>query len=81
MLKVNIMLYMNHMIHHIETPPGLTPPSTSSSTSMVSEMIILERPILRTQEHKNDGGGGVSEYPILGQSQYPFSILKYPCLC
>ena len=26
MFKVNIMLYMNHMIHHIETPPGLTPP-------------------------------------------------------
>ena len=26
MLKVNIMLYMNHVIHHIETPPGLTPP-------------------------------------------------------
>ena len=24
--KVNIMLYMNHVIHHIETPPGLTPP-------------------------------------------------------
>ena len=26
MLKVNIILYMNHVIHHIETPPGLTPP-------------------------------------------------------
>ena len=26
MLIVNIMLYMNHVIHHIETPPGLTPP-------------------------------------------------------
>ena len=26
MLKVNIMLYMNHVTHHIETPPGLTPP-------------------------------------------------------
>ena len=22
----NYMLYMNHVIHHIETPPGLTPP-------------------------------------------------------
>ena len=26
MLIVNIMLYMNHGIHHIETPPGLIPP-------------------------------------------------------
>jgi hypothetical protein len=26
MLIVNIMLYMNHVIHHIETPPGLTQP-------------------------------------------------------
>ena len=26
MLKVNIMLYMNHVIHHIDTPTGLTPP-------------------------------------------------------
>ena len=26
MLIVNIMLYMNHVIHHIETPPGLIPP-------------------------------------------------------
>ena len=63
---------MNYVIHHIETPPGLTPPRLLAG-GREGKVLFVE--IFRTQAHKNDGGEGGPEYPILGQSQ--ISILYH----
>ena len=94
MLIVNIMLYMNHVIHHIETPPGLTPPRLlaggwEGKVLYVDSQhyVIIYEPrdssYVETQylelRHTKMRGGGL-EYHIPGQSPKSCSQLNLPAI-
>ena len=64
---------MNHVVHHIETPPGLTPPRLLAG-GREGKVLYIEIQYLELRHIKMLEGGG-SEYPILGQSQ--ISILYH----
>ena len=84
MLKVNIMLYMNHVIHHIETPPGLTPPRLlpggwEGKVLWVDSLNMMYHVVHIQSAHFGfprrtllRGGGGGPQYPILGN--YPYLL-------
>ena len=68
------MLYMNQVILHIETPPGLTPPRLLAG-GREGKVLYVEIQYLELRRIKMLEGRGGSEYPILGQSQ--ISILYH----
>ena len=95
MLKVNIILYMNHVIHHIETPPGLTPPRLLAGgwegkvlyVDSQHYVIIyeprdssyVESQYLELRHTKMRGGRG-PEYRIPGQSPKSCPQLNLPAI-
>ena len=75
----NYMLYMNHVFHHIETPPGLTPPRLLAG-DWEGKILYVESQYLELRRTKM--GGGRSRISYSGtEPNLPLRLSSLPIFC